>query len=162
MKTCVFAGTFDPFTVGHLDVVEKCCKIFDKVVIAIGVNAEKKPFFTLDERILVLKEIFAKNPQVEITHFSGLLVDFMKKNGYTVYVRGVRNQDDYKYETLTCCYNEDFYPELITVFIPTPKKFEHVSSTSVREVIEMGADYSRYLPEKSRELVKELVAKKTK
>lgn len=160
MKTCVFAGTFDPFTVGHADVVEKCKKIFDKVVIALGVNGEKTPFFSLEERKAVLENIYAGDSQVEIACFNGLLVDFMKENGYTVYVRGVRNEEDYKYETLTCCYNEDFYPELITVYIPTPKKFEHISSTSVREVIKMGANFDRYIPEKAVKLTKEFLARK--
>ncbi|MBQ9103821.1 MAG: pantetheine-phosphate adenylyltransferase [Clostridia bacterium] len=160
MKTCVFAGTFDPFTVGHADVVDKCKKIFDKVIIAIGVNGEKKPFFSLEERKAVLETIYEGDSQIEIVSFSGLLVDFMKSRSLSVYVRGVRNADDYKYETLTCCYNEDFYKELITLYIPTPKKYEHVSSTSVREVIKMGANFERYIPEKAIKLTKEFLAKR--
>lgn len=161
MKTCVFAGTFDPFTVGHLDVVEKCKKIFDKVIVAIGVNDEKKPYFSTDERARVLEKIFEGDDKVEIERFNGLLVDFMKKKGLSVYIRGVRNADDYKYETLTNCYNEDFYPELVTLYIPTPKKYEHVSSTSVREVMRIGADWTKYIPQSAVPLTKELLAKKT-
>ena len=157
MKTCVFAGTFDPFTTGHEYVVEKGLKLFDKVVIAVGVNNEKKPLFSLEERIKILKTIYQDNVNVEVKEFSGLLVDFMKQNGYTIYIRGVRNEEDYKYENTMHKFNLDFYKDLITVYIPTPNELEHVSSSAVKSIVNMNADFAMYLPKKSVGVVKEIL-----
>ena len=160
MKTCVFAGSFDPITTGHYQTVEKCLKLFDKVVIAVGVNPEKKPYFTLDERIEIIKKAFDGEKNVEVKAFSGLLVDFMKENGYTVYVRGIRNGEDYAFENNMAIYNSDMYPDLITIFIPSEINTSYVSSTAVRTVIELKGDYAQYIPEKAREFVKLLINKK--
>ncbi len=160
MKTCVFAGTFDPFTTGHEYVVEKSLKLFDKVVIAVGVNNEKSPLFSLDERLKILKTIYADNPMVEVKEFNGLLVEFMKENGYEIYVRGVRNEEDYKYENNMHKFNLDFYSDLITVYIPTPNQLEHVSSSAVKSIIKMRVGYERYLPEKSISVIKEILNSK--
>ena len=96
MKTCVFAGTFDPFTNGHEFIVNKCLDIFDRVIIAVGVNVDKKPMFTTRQRVNAIKSVFADNKKVKVYSFSGMLVDFMKNKGVTVTVRGLRNADDYK------------------------------------------------------------------
>ena len=157
MKTCVFAGTFDPFTTGHEYVVEKGLKLFDKVVIAVGVNNDKKPLFSLEERIKIIKTIYQDNDRVEVKEFSGLLVDFMKQNGYEIYIRGVRNEEDYKYENTMHKFNLDFYKELITVYIPTPNELEHVSSSAVKSIVNMKADFEMYLPKKSVGVVKEIL-----
>lgn len=160
MKTCVFAGSFDPITTGHYQTVEKCLKLFDKVVIAVGVNPDKKPYFTLDERVEIIKKAFEGENNVEVKAFSGLLVDFMKENGYTVYVRGIRNGEDYAFESNMALYNADMYKELITLFIPSEIKTSYVSSTAVRTVVELNGDYAQYIPEKAREFVKLLIDKK--
>ena len=132
MRTCVFAGTFDPFTNGHAYIVDKCLETFDKVIVAVGVNVDKKPYFTDDERVQAIKEVYADNERVSVKKYDGMLVDFMKKEGVKVTVRGLRNEDDYKYETTMARYNEDMYPEIITVYIPAPANL-----TSVRRQLKI-------------------------
>ena len=142
--TCVFAGTFDPITNGHVFVVEKC---FDKVVIAVGVNSDKSPLFSLEQRLDMIKQAFKDIKQVEVKAFDGMLVDFMKSEGITINVRGVRNNDDYKYEANMASFNLDMYPEITSIFIPTPQSLAHVSSSAVRSIISYGAEIDKYVPE---------------
>ncbi|MBO7149497.1 MAG: pantetheine-phosphate adenylyltransferase [Clostridia bacterium] len=155
MKVCVFAGTFDPFTKGHAFVVEKCLETFDKVVIAIGVNTDKKPMFSLDERKQMISLAFKGEKRVEIKDFTGMLVDFMKENDIKVNVRGIRDIDDYKYETTMERYNRDMYPEMTTIYIPTPKELVHISSTAMRNILELKGDASEYLPQGVCEFIKD-------
>ncbi len=143
---CVFAGTFDPVTVGHTFVINKCLECFDRVVVAVGVNSEKSPLFNLQERIDMIKKAFEGVNSVEVKAFDGLLVDFMKKENITVNVRGVRNNDDYKYEANMASFNLDMYPEITTIFIPTPQSLAHVSSSAVRSIMSYGADIDKYVP----------------
>ncbi len=160
MRTCVFAGTFDPVTTGHEDMINRCAKMYDKVVIAVGVNGEKQPFFTTEERVAILKKAFENNPKIQVEAFDGLLIDFMKARNIKINVRGLRNERDYTYETEMACYNEDFYPELITVYLPTPKRLSYVSSSAVRKIIAIGADVSGYVPANAVSLVNEFIALK--
>jgi len=160
MKTCVFAGTFDPITKGHTFVIDKCLELFDKVVVAIGVNVDKKPLFTLEERFSLILAEYGTNEKVKVTSFSGMLTDFMKENDITVTVRGLRNQDDYKYETVMAQYNRDLYPQITTIYIPTPNELLHVSSSGVRNIIELSADYQPYLTEKVAKRAKEILKNK--
>lgn len=147
MKVCVFAGTFDPITNGHTFVIDKCLDMFDKVVIALGVNKEKSPMFDLETRKKLIKLAVGNNDKVEITSFEGMLVDFMKKNSIKVNVRGIRDIDDYKYETTMERFNRDMYGEMTTLYIPTPKELVHVSSSAIRNILELGSDASEYLPQ---------------
>ena len=146
MKTCVFAGTFDPFTKGHEFVVKKCLDIFDRVIIAVGVNVDKKPMFSARHRVNAIKSVYADNKRVKVYSFSGMLTDFMKEKGVTVTVRGLRNADDYKYETTMERFNRDMYGEMTTLYIPTPKELVHVSSSAIRNILKLGGDASEYLP----------------
>ena len=146
MKVCVFAGTFDPFTKGHAFVVDKCLETFDKVVVAIGVNTEKNPMFSLDDRKQMISLAYKGEKRVEIKTFTGMLVDFMKENDIKVNVRGIRDIDDYKYETTMERYNRDMYPEMTTIYIPTPKELVHISSSAIRTILSMNSDASEYLP----------------
>ena len=160
MKVCVFAGTFDPFTKGHAFVVEKCLETFDKVVVAIGVNTEKNPMFSLEERKQMISLAFNGEDRVEVVSFSGMLTDFMKKNGIKVNVRGIRDIDDYKYETTMERYNRDMYPEMTTIYIPTPKELVHISSSAMRNILDLKGDASEYLPSGVLEFIKEKQGKK--
>ena len=146
MKNCVFAGTFDPLTKGHEFVINKCIEMFDKVFIAIGVNVDKAPMFSLEERKEMIEKAFSCAKNVTVCTFNSMLVDFMKQNDITVNVRGIRNEDDYKYELTMERYNRDMYPEMTTVFIPTPKELVHVSSTAMRNIINLKGDTSEYVP----------------
>lgn len=155
MKTCVFAGTFDPFTTGHLYIANKCLDLFDKVIIAVGTNVDKKPLFKDSVRIEAIKSIFNGNDRVVVECFSGMLTDFMKKNNVSITVRGLRNQEDYNYENIMAQYNQDLFPEITTVYIPTPLSLCHVSSTAIRNIINSKGDFSSYVPKESLTILKE-------
>ena len=161
MRTCIFAGTFDPPTKGHLEMIKRCQKMFDKVVVAVGLNPNKTPLFSVDERLRLVRKLFENDENVEVVSHGGLLVDLMKNYDTLFYVRGLRNEDDYKYETTMAYYNEDMYPEMITVFLPTPKEYSYVSSAAMRELIKLGADFSQYIPEAIKEGTKKIIAEKT-
>ena len=154
MKVCVFAGTFDPITNGHTFVIDKCLEMFDKVIIALGVNKEKAPMFDLETRKVLIKLAVGDNPKVEVTSFNGMLVDFMKENGIKVSVRGIRDIDDYKYETTMERFNRDMYSEMTTLYIPTPKELVHVSSSAIRNILSLDGDASEYLPKPVSEYIK--------
>jgi pantetheine-phosphate adenylyltransferase len=161
MKTCVFAGTFDPVSRGHEFVINKCLELFDKVVVAIGVNVDKTPVFSLDERIALIRESI-KSDRVEVTSFSGMLTDFMKDRGILYSVRGLRSVDDYKYEDTMAKYNLDMYPEMLTIYIPTPNELTYVSSTAIRNIISLESDISKYMPESALALAKKFIKAKKK
>ncbi len=153
-KICAFAGTFDPITVGHTYVIEKCLECFDKVIVAVGVNSDKTPLFTLDERMDMIRKAFKGENRVKVMAFEGMLVDFMKEQEITINVRGVRNNDDYKYEANMASFNLDMYPQITNIFIPTPQSLAHISSSAVRSIISYGADIDKYVPSSVVELYK--------
>lgn len=156
MKVCVFAGTFDPITKGHAFVIEKCLETFDKVIVAVGVNVDKTPAFNLEQRVEMIKRAYKNEPRVIVETFSGMLVDFMKSKGVTFNVRGIRDVKDYEYETTMERYNRDMYPEITTLFIPTPKDLVYVSSTAIRNILNNKSDASKYLPDAVAEFIKDL------
>ena len=156
MKTCVFAGTFDPITNGHVFVINKCLEAFDKVVVAVGVNVDKTPAFSVEQRMEMIRRAFCNNKNVEVKSFSGMLVDFMRENQIKINVRGLRNQEDYCYETTMAQYNLDMYEDLITMYIPTPLSLAHVSSSTMRNILKNGGDLSIYVPEAVDTYIKEL------
>lgn len=146
MKACVFAGSFDPPTNGHIEVINRSLEIFDKVIIAIGKSQFKNALFSTKERISFFNKIFACEKNIEICSFDGLLVDFMKERNLKFYVRGIRNEKDLDLETRTIEFNSSHYPEISTIYIPTINKNASVSSTVVRELLSEGKDVSEYLP----------------
>ena len=148
MNTCVFAGTFDPFTVGHEEIVLKALKSYDKVVVVIGVNPEKTPTFSLNDRIAFIKQNFKDNPRVEVEFYQGLMMDFMRENGYTEYIRGIRDEGDLEYENIMKRNNLSFNPSVNTVFIKCDKPFSKISSSVIRSGLEKGEDVRSYLPKK--------------
>ena len=154
MKICVFAGSFDPFTVGHQEVVDKCLEMFDGVIIAVLNNPDKNPMFSVEKRIEFINALYGDDDRVSIKAWNGLLVDFMRENGVKINVRGVRNADDYKYENNMTYFNTDMYPELITVYLPSKLSLSHVSSSAIRSLITSGGDAKGYIPEKIYSLIK--------
>ncbi len=160
MKECVFAGTFDPFTIGHYEVVEKCLKMYDKVVVAVLNNHDKTPMFTADDRVNLIKKIYKDNEKVVVKQSDGLLVDFMRENDIKINVRGIRNAEDFKYENNMVYFNQEMYPDLITVYIPASLSKTHVSSTAIRSLIKAKGDVSQYVPESIREDIKILLKNK--
>lgn len=147
MKTAIYPGSFDPTTFGHIDIIERASKIFDHLVVGVLNNQSKKPLFTVDERVSMLKTVTKDLPNVEITSFSGLLVDFAMAYDSHVVVRGLRAITDFEYELQMSQTNHILAPELDTVFLTTDLKYSYLSSTTVREVAGFHGDISAFVPE---------------
>lgn len=136
MRTAVYAGSFDPVTNGHLWIIEQASKIFDKLVVAVGENADKSYTFSLDERMQMLQFITQKYKNVEITNFRNeFLVNYAKRINASFIIRGIRNYSDYEYEKSMRYVNSDLSPEINTVFLIPPRKFAEVSSSLVKGFI---------------------------
>ena len=133
-QKAIYPGTFDPITKGHIDLVERACKLFDKVVLAIAASEAKNPLFTLEERIDISNKIFKGNDQVEIIGFSGLLVDLAKDNDATILIRGLRVVADFEYEFQLANMNRRLNPKLESVFLTPAEENSFISSTLVKEV----------------------------
>ena len=151
MKKCVFAGTFDPPTLGHKDIVQKCLDLFDEVIVAILINPNKKPLFTVEQRLNMLKKVFASYKNVRVLSYDGLTVDLLRREGVRYYVRGIRNGTDYDYEAQLNFINVDMYKEMITLFFPTRQEYLHISSGLVKDVLRFHKNVDKYIPEEIRE-----------
>ncbi|MBE5040349.1 pantetheine-phosphate adenylyltransferase [Ructibacterium gallinarum] len=147
MKTVVYPGSFDPCTNGHLDVIARSAKLFDRVIVAVLVNHTKKPAFTVEERVALLKTAVADLPNVEVHSFSGLLVDFMKQVGATVIIKGIRAMSDFEYEFQMALTNHALYRDIETLFIPTSKDYMFLSSSIVKEIAKYGGPLNGLVPE---------------
>lgn len=133
-KIAVFPGTFDPFTIGHEEIIKKALNLFDEVIIGIGINSQKSGFFSPENRIEIIKSVFAEESRVTIEEFSGLTVDFCVQKGAKYIVRGVRNLVDFSFERDLSLCNYDL-AQIETVFFNSSSKYAHISSTLVRDVI---------------------------
>ncbi|MEL7122773.1 MAG: pantetheine-phosphate adenylyltransferase [Bacteroidota bacterium] len=145
-KVAVFPGSFDPITIGHVDLVRRALPLFDKIVIAVGVNSTKKYLFNLEQRIYWLRVVFAKEPRVEVDSFAGLTADFCKEIGARYLVRGLRNASDFDYEKTISQLNNIIGEGIETMFLIAQPGYSHISSTIVREIIKGGGDASPFLP----------------
>lgn len=146
MSKCVFAGTFDPITLGHLDVVNKALKDFDEVIIGVGINEEKTPLFDKFERVEMISKVFADNKKVSVYSYQNLTVDFAKSVGASVLVRGVRNEKDLAYEKVVEDFNLNVAPDIKTVIYQAEEKYKNLSSTFVKDAYFKGEDISSYVP----------------
>lgn len=146
-KIAVFPGSFDPFTIGHKSVLDSALPLFDKVVVAIGVNSEKKGFFPLEERVSAIAKLYAGNSKVEVATYSSLTVDFCKSKNARFIIRGLRNSADFEFEKCIAQTNKQL-SGIETIFLMTPPEYSHVSSSVVRELLSYGVDVSAFLPKK--------------
>ena len=145
-RVAIFPGTFDPFTRGHYSVVSRALSMFDEVVIAIGVNALKRPMFTVEERTAMLESLFANEPRVKVMSYSGLTVDVARECGAQFMLRGVRSVIDFEYERSIADVNREI-SGLETVMLFTEPMYAHISSSVVRELLSYGRDVSSFVPE---------------
>lgn len=159
MKKCLFAGTFDPPTVGHKAVVERAAKIFDEVIVALLVNPDKKPLFTEEERLELLKKTF-KNANVRVISSSNTAAELMKETGADCYLRGIRNGTDFDYETANYYVSEKLCGEFIAMYVPCPQDLLHVSSTAVRALLKFGKSVDGYVAEEAKDLLVKFYAGK--
>ncbi len=146
-RTAVFPGSFDPVTRGHESVVRRALPLFDRIIIAIGVNSSKTPFFPPEQRIEWLEQLFAGEPKVEVATYEGLTVDFCRIVNAGYILRGLRSAADLEFESSIAQMNRMMQPEVETVFLLCDPEFAPVSSTIVREIIRNGGDAGRFLPE---------------
>lgn len=142
----IYPGSFDPFTNGHLDLIERSTHLFDKLIVAILRNEEKKPLFTLDERQQMLREVLRGFPNVEVDSFDGLLVDFAARKHAAVILRGIRAISDYEYELQMALMNRRLRPEIETVFLMAGEAYSFISSRLVKEVAALGGNVSGLVP----------------
>jgi pantetheine-phosphate adenylyltransferase len=142
----IFPGSFDPITLGHEDIVRRSLSIFDEVVIAIGTNSQKNYFFSLENRVKMIEQVFEGEPRVRVDSFTGLTVDYCKRVGGTHIIRGLRTSADFEFERAIGQMNKAMYPELETVFLLTVPELSAINSTIIRDILKNGGDVSAFVP----------------
>ena len=151
MTCAVYPGSFDPVTLGHLDIIERTAQIMDRVVVGVLINRKKTPLFSVEERVNMLKSVTAHLPNVEVKAFDGLTIDFARENGAKAIVRGLRAITDFEYELQLAQNNRVMAPEIDTLFLTTGLKYSYLSSSMVKEIAAYGGDISAFLaPEVAR------------
>ena len=146
MKRAIYPGSFDPLTLGHLDMIKRSAKIVDELVIGVLNNSAKNSLFSLDERVSMIKEMTESMPNVTVASFDGLLVDYMKEINATIIVRGLRAVTDFEYELQIAQTNHVENPEVETIFLTTNLQYSYLSSTIVKEFASYGGDISKFVP----------------
>ena len=146
-KIAIYPGSFDPITYGHIDIIERALEIFDKVIIAIAENAEKRPLFSVEERLQMVKSIFKDTPNVIVDSFKGLLVDYVAKTNAKVSLRGLRATSDFEYEFHMASMNRSLNTHLDTLFMMTSKDYFFVSSRTIKEVAKLGGGVEGLVPD---------------
>jgi len=145
-RIAIFPGSFDPFTIGHESVVNRALSLFDKIIIMIGYNANKKSFFSIEQRVKWINQVFANVEKVEVRLHDGLTVDFCKEVGARYILRGLRTSADFEYERAIAQINKKMHPEIETVFMLTLPEHTPVNATIIRDIIFHGGDASMFLP----------------
>ncbi len=155
MKIAIYPGSFDPVTFGHIDVMKRTSKIFDKVIVGILVNKNKKPLFSVEEKTQMIKEVTKDLPNIEIMAFEGLLIDFARQQKANAIIRGLRGVTDFEYELQMAQGNQQFCEEIETIFLATSAKYSYISSSMVKEIAYFGGDLEGFVPDYVKEKVKE-------
>lgn len=145
-RTCLFPGTFDPITKGHVDVIRRSIGLFDKLVIGVGINSSKAPMFTAEQRCGWIKDIFKDEPKIEVTSYSGLTINYCKEIGANFIMRGIRYIADFEYEKAIADMNRMLSPEIETIFLTCAPEYSTISSTLVRDVIRNNGNVSLFVP----------------
>jgi pantetheine-phosphate adenylyltransferase len=143
--TAIYPGTFDPITNGHIDLVVRASKLFDRVIVAVAINPSKKPIFSLEERVDLAKQTLVGIDNVEVRGFEGLLVDVAKQQGANVIIRGLRAVSDFEHEFQLAGMNRKMQPEVETLFLTPAEQFTYISSSLVREIASLGGDVSEFV-----------------
>ena len=147
MSTAVFPGSFDPVTTGHVDLIRRASRMFDRLVVGVLVDSAKQPLFSKEERVAMLREITADQDNIEVSSFEGLLVDFVKEQHADAIVRGLRTPGDFEYELPLAQANHKLSVQADTIFLASAPEYSYISSSAVRELLRYQADISGYVPE---------------
>lgn len=145
-KIAVFPGSFDPFTIGHEAIVKRALSMFDEIIIAVGANALKRSFYSVETRKKMINKVFQSEPRVRVDHYEGLTVDYCKRNGADFLLRGLRTAADFEFERAIAQVNKAMAPDIESIFILTIPEHSHINSTIVRDIIRSGGDASRFVP----------------
>jgi len=145
-KIAVFPGSFDPFTIGHEAIVRRALDLFDEIIIAVGANALKKSFYSLDTRKKMITKVFQNEPRVKVDHYEGLTVDFCRRNGAKFLLRGLRTAADFEFERAIAQVNKAMANDIESVFILTIPEHTPINSTIVRDIIRSGGNASKFVP----------------
>ncbi|MFL2580597.1 MAG: pantetheine-phosphate adenylyltransferase [Schleiferiaceae bacterium] len=145
-RVAIFPGSFDPITIGHVDIIQRALPLFDKIIISVGSNSEKKYFFNLEKRIQWIKKVFIKNPKIEVKSYNKLTVEFAKDSNARFLIRGLRNISDFEFEKTMAHANSELNPSIESVFLLTKPKYSFITSTVVRDTIRNDGDYWKFVP----------------
>lgn len=145
-RVAVYPASFDPITNGHLDLIERASRIFDVLIVAVAENVEKKGLFTVDERVQMIRDVLGERLNIRVDVIRTLLVDYARKQGAGIVIRGLRALSDFEYEFEMALMNSHMYPDLETVFLMTSERWFYVSSSRLREIVSFGADVSEFVP----------------
>jgi pantetheine-phosphate adenylyltransferase len=147
MKIAVFPGSFDPITVGHVDIVRRCIPLFDKIIIAVGVNSQKKYLFPLEKRMEWMHTVFENESKIEVSSYQGLTINYCKEVSANYILRGIRSAADFEYEKTIAHLNHTMNIDIETILILSPPEYSSISSTIVREIILGKGDVSKFVPQ---------------
>ena len=145
-RIALFPGSFDPFTAGHLNILRRALTMFDEVVVAVGINQDKRGFFDMPKRLQIINQATSGIPGVSVIQYDSLTIDLCRKLGIRHIVRGVRNMIDFETERSIADANRRLAPDIETIIIPTAQEFAHISSSAVRDILKHGGDYSAFIP----------------
>jgi pantetheine-phosphate adenylyltransferase len=148
MKTAIYPGTFDPITYGHIDVIERACEIFDKVIVMVARNTSKTALFNVEERVQMIRLVVKKYKNVQVDSFQGLVVDYARRKKATAIVRGLRAVSDFEYEFQMALTNRKLAAEITTVFLMPHEKYTYLNSSLVREIAMMGGEVTDFVPKR--------------
>lgn len=160
MLPAVYPGSFDPVTYGHLDIIDRAIHLFNPLIVAVPEKGTKKPLFNVEERVEMLKEVLADRPKIEVAHFSGLLVDYLKDKKINFIIRGLRAVSDFESEFQMALTNSKLAPGIDTIFLMTKESHLYLSSSTVKEVAELGGNVGEFVPAGVKEKLKEKFAGK--
>ena len=160
MSKAIYAGTFDPLTKGHIDVIERGAKIFSELIVAVADNPSKNPIFTRQERVNHIKNVAVKYPNVQVDSFKGLLIDYVRRQKTNIILRGIRTISDFEYEFQMALTNRAIAPDIETVFVMTCEKYSYISSHLLKEAVSLGADMKLFVPSEIQDALKKKLKRK--
>jgi pantetheine-phosphate adenylyltransferase len=147
MRIAVYPGSFDPLTLGHLDIILRGARVFDKVIVAVLSNIQKSSMFTVEERLGMIRKVLGKYDNIEVRSFEGLLVDFMEEAGATIILKGLRAVSDFDYELQMAHINKELSKDVETVLMMTNPKYSYISSSNIKQIVHFNGDITNFVPE---------------